>query len=254
MKNINVPGHMKSSMISYASRAALLMLILYATVCASCLRHGLVHAITPVERPDVETTRYGTAMIRSLYCDIMVEPVDAGLWRAVRKSNSYGTNPHPGTLQRTPPLIAFQVVVKNTVNAPIRLQNVQLCLGSRTIDALTADGVRDRLKSSSYSGFNLDALFSSRRLISEPVLHEAIDYDRDTIDMSLDFIPPRDSVLTIRAFERPPVASRAFRLRFVIAAMGSLKTIDFDFTRDEHRTRKTNSREQYKKERTDHDE
>jgi hypothetical protein len=134
------------------------------------------------------------------------------------------------------------------------LQKAQLCFGPHTMDAMTAVGVRDRLKSSPYSGFNLDAILSFRRLISEPDLNEAIDYDRDTIDMKLDFIPPRDSVMTIIAFEKMPVASRKFKLRLVIAAMGNLKTIDFDFARDEYRTGKKENREQYKKERAAHDE
>jgi hypothetical protein len=244
----------KSMIPSYAGAAALLMLLLPASLCVFCLRPGLVHVITPVERPDVETTKYGTALIRSLYCDIMVEPVDAGLWRSIRNSRVYGKIPDPGSLRRTPPLTAFQVVVKNTVNAPIQLQKAQLCSGPHTMDAMTAVGVRDRLKSSPYSGFNLDTILSFRRLISEPDLNEAIDYDRDTIDMKLDFIPPRDSVMTIIAFEKMPVASRKFKLKLVIAAMGNLKTIDFDFARDEYRTGKKENREQYKKERAAHDE
>jgi len=238
---------MKSSVPSYAGAAAFLILILSASLCTSCLRTGLVRSITPVERPDVEATKYGTATVRSLYCDIMVEPVDDGLWRSIRNSAAYGKTPDPGSLQRTPPLTAFQVVVKNTLNAPIQLRNTQLSFGPRTMEAQTADGVRDRLKSPSYSGFNLDAIFSFRRLISERDGSEAIDYDRDTVDMKLDFIPPRDSVLTIIVFERMPVSSRTFKLRFVIAAMGNLKTIDFDFIRDEHREGKT--KEQYKKDR-----
>ena len=254
MTIVDIPVHMKSSIPSYARAAALLILILPASLCISCLRPGLVHVITPVERSEVEITKYGTALIRSLYCDIMVEPVNAGLWRSIRNSEAYGKAPDPGILQATPPLTAFQVVVKNTVNAPIQLKKAQLCFGPHTMDAVTSGGLRGRLKSSSYSGFNPGAMLSFRRLISEWDLTEAIDYDRDTLDMKLDFIPPRDSILTIIAFERIPAASRRFKLRFVIAAMGNLKTIDFDFIRHEYHTGKTNSSEQYKKERAAYDE
>jgi len=230
------------------------MLILPVTLCISCLRPGLVHIIAPVERSDVETTKYGTAIIRSLYCDIMVEPVDSELWRALRKSEAYGKTPERGILQRTPALTAFQVVVKNTLNAPIQLKKAQLCFGPHTADAMTSGGIRERLKSPSYSGYNFGAMLSYRRLISEWDSMGIIDYDRDTIGMKLDFIPPRDAVLTIIAFERIPVESRKFKLRLVITAMGNLKTIDFDFTRYEYRTGKANIREKYKKERATYDE
>lgn len=233
----------------YAGAAALLMMIVAASLCTSCLSPGLVHTITPVERPDVETTRYGTALIRSLYCDIVAEPLDKRSWRKIRSSRAYGKTLDPGSFQRTPPLTAFQAVIKNTVNAPIQLKKAQLCFGPHTVDALNADSLRYRLRSSSYSGFNLDAIPSLRRLISEWDLTEDIDYDRDTIDMKLDFIPPRDSILTIIPFERMPVASRTFKLRLVIAAMGSAKTIDFDFTRDEYRTEDRKSGRQDKKDR-----
>ena len=232
--NILIP--MKISITSISSAAAIMTIILPLMNCLSCLQPGILHDFRPAERADVETTKYGSALIRSIYCDIMVESVDEALWRGLRSSHAYGKTPQQGILQRIPPITAFQVVLKNTVNAPIQLKKAQLCLGADAVDAMTITGIGARLKSPSYSGFNFGAMLSFRRLISEWDSMKNIDYDRDAIDMKLSFVPPRDAVLTIIAFERIPVEARSFKLRFMIAAMGNIKTIDFDFTRREYRT------------------
>jgi hypothetical protein len=239
---------MKISITSISSAAAIMTIILPLMNYLSCLQPGILHDVRPAERTDVEITIYGSALIRSIYCDIMVEPVDEALWSSLRSSQAYGKTPQQGILQRIPSITAFQVILKNTVNAPIQLKKAQLCIGAITVDAMTINEIGARLKSPSYSGFNFGAMLSYRRFISEWDPMKNIDYDRDTIDMKLGFVPPRDAVLTIVAFERIPVEARSFKLRFMITAMGNIKTIDLDFTRREYHTGEKDDSKKNKKE------
>lgn len=245
---------MKTSITTISGAAVIMIIILPLMTCLSCIRTGLMHEIKPTDRADVETTKYGTAIIRSIYCDIFVEAVDAILWRNIRNSDAYGKTPQPGILQRNPPLVAFQAIVKNTLNAPIQLKKAQLIFSSGAMNAITVTGIGKQLNSPSYSGFNFSAMLSFRRLISEWDYMKNVDYDRDTIDLKLNFVPPRDTVLTIIAFERIPVEVRTFKLQFMIEAMGNIKTIDFDFARHEYRAGEKDDSGKNKKERATYDE
>jgi hypothetical protein len=227
---------MRTSIKSISGPAISVLMFLMLVNCLSCLRTGILHDIRPAERADVETTKYGTALIRSIYCDISVEPVDEALWLSIRSSDAYGRTPQQGILLRNPPLVAFQIIMKNTLNAPIQLKKARICFGSVAVDAMNVAGIAERLNSPSYSGFNFSEMLSLRRLISEWDYMKNIVYDRDTIGLKLNYVPPRDTVLTMIAFERIPVEVRKFKLQIMIAAMGNIKTVDFDFNRHEYRT------------------
>ncbi|HOT46739.1 MAG TPA: hypothetical protein PLM53_18915 [Spirochaetota bacterium] len=216
--------------------AAGIAVAILAAIALSCHPgSGLVQETLPAESAVVDITGAKTARIRSIYCDITVEPIDASDWERLAGVSAY-RRAGPGPLsRRTPPLAAFLVIVKNTVNAPIRLEKAQILHDGATMAALTADRAGDRLRSPAYSWIDFRKLLSPRRLIAEPEPLRKLDFDRDTIDTRLDFIPPQDHVLTIIAFDWIPVEIRKYRVDFTVSAMGGMRNLAVEFTRNEYR-------------------
>lgn len=192
--------------------------------------------IMPAGRPDTEIIGTASALIRNIYCDIRVDPVDSALWRRLLSSSAYAGAALPGARQRIPPVTAFLVTVKSTVRSPLRMENTLIRHGATEAGAITAEEMKARFSSASYSRLRFDNMSAFRRILNENDPPDTLDYDRDTISLRLDFIPPNDSVLKIIVFERIPAEVRKFKLRFIINAMGINKTIDFDFIRREYRT------------------
>lgn len=217
-----------------ASSIALFMTL---SVFLTCLpRQGLVQVIMPVNRPDTEITGMASALIRSIYCDIRVDPVDDALWRRINSSDVYTGPGQAGRRQRIPPVAAFLVTIKSTVHAPIRLDNALIRYGSTETAAMTAGEMNARFTSAAYSRYRFDRMFAFRRILDEIDPPGLPDFDRDTIALMLDFIPPDDSVVKIVAFDTIPGGVGEFTLRLMISAMGSRKNIDFYFLRRDYRT------------------
>ncbi|OHD66047.1 MAG: hypothetical protein A2176_09820 [Spirochaetes bacterium RBG_13_51_14] len=215
----------------------IVLLAVPIALCLSCLtRRELVRVTRPAERSDIDIIKSGSALIRSLYCDITAEAVDDALWRKLRTARAYSLVPGSAARQRIPPLTAFHVMVKNTAPTPIRIEKAQVRYGAVARDALAADEIAGRLKSPSYSVYNFCALLSPRRLLEEKDAAGNIDYDRDTISSKLDFVPPNDTVLKLIVFDRIPVEAGTFKLLIRITASGREKIIDFDFTGRDYRT------------------
>ncbi len=222
-----------------------MILFMCLQICPSCRPgNGLVQETVPAESAMVDLLHARTGRIRSIYCDILVEPVDGDRWGQLMRTRVYRKPGRPPLFRRPPPVTAFLVVLKNTVNAPLRLENVQVISDGMSMDALTADRISARFKSPSYAWCDFGRMLTFRRLVEEPRSMKRIDFDRDTIDMKLDFVPPRDSVIRVIAFERMPVEIRRFKLRFSVAAMGSVREIAVEFTRNEYRDNKKKKQEE----------
>lgn len=154
-------------------------------------RNGLVQETLPAESAVVDIMGAKTARVRSIYCDIMVEPLDAAGWDRLAKASVYRNTRRRPAFRRTPPLTAFLVILKNTVNAPIRLEKTHLLTAGSSMEALTAERIGTRFRSPAYSWWDFGRMLSLRRLAAEPESLQRIDIDRDTIGTKLDFIPPR---------------------------------------------------------------
>jgi hypothetical protein len=125
--------------------------VLSAAILLSCLPgERLVHVTRPAERTDVELTAGGGALIRSVYCDVTVEPADAALWDRIAKTAAYGKKPSPGARRRTPPLAAFHLIVKSTIGSPLRLDRARLVAGDAARDSLTREATAHRLPQPAY--------------------------------------------------------------------------------------------------------
>jgi hypothetical protein len=209
---------------------------LSAAFLLSCLPgERLVHVTRPVERTDVEITAGGGALIRSVYCDVTVEPADAAFWDRVGRTAAYGKKPSPGARRRVPPLAAFHLIIKSTIGSPLRLERARITAGDTARDSLTRDAVARRLSSPAYSCYDFAGLLSYRRLMVERDSSRWIDYDRETIASTLDFIPPGDSVVTMVLFERPPVGQERFRITLEFSSLGGRKAVSCDFDRRDYR-------------------
>lgn len=219
--------------------AAILMVILF-----SCHPgNGLIQETLPAESAMVDITGAKTGRVRSIYCDITVEPISASDWERLAGASVYRRTGRPPLSRRTPPLAAFLVIVKNTVNAPIRLERVQVIHDGGAMEALTAERAGERLRSPAYSWLDFRKLLSPRRLTAEPEPLKKLDFDTDTIATGLDFIPPQDHVLTIVAFDWIPVEIRKYRVDFTVSAMGGMRNLAVEFARKEYRGGKKTGKE-----------
>ena len=123
-----------------------------AALLLSCLPgERLVRVVRPVERTDVEITADGGALIRSVNCDVTVEPADAALWDRIAGTTAYGKRPAPGARRRVPPLAAFHLIIKSTVGSPLRLERSRITYDGGAGDSLTRDAAARRLGSPAYS-------------------------------------------------------------------------------------------------------
>jgi hypothetical protein len=227
---------MKQPGSRYILRARVIALPAAAALLLSCLPgEGLVHLTRAVERTDVEITAGGSTLIRSVYCDITIEPADSALWEKLGKAAAYRKKPLPGARRRVPPLAAFHVIIKSTIGAPLRLERSRIFSGDTTADCLKRDTIAARLRSPAYSYYDFASLLSYRRLTVERDSFRLIDYDRDTIASTFDFIPPGDTVVTMLFFERPPAGQERFRLTLEFSASGNRKTVSCDFTSRDYR-------------------
>ncbi|MBP7739047.1 MAG: hypothetical protein KA369_23970 [Spirochaetes bacterium] len=235
---------MKSSPMQWIHSAAAAALILVLPLTLSCgQRSSLVREILPTENIAVDILQARAARVRSIYCEITVEPVDEARWKDLMKAAAYRKPGPQMALQRTPTLSAFLVLLKNTLNAPLRIEKAQIVAGDAVMEALRADGLGARFRSPAYGWCDFDRLLSIRRMTGEQEALYKIDIDRDTIETRLDFIPPRDTVLAVMAFEKIPPGIRRFKLRFSIAALGGTREVLIDFTRREYRAADTGKNE-----------
>lgn len=235
-----------------AMAAALIMPHVFFVSCMS--RQGITRDTRPVESAGVETTRNGYALLRSIYCDILAAPVDEEAWARLLSGGTFARGPAPRMRQRVPPVTAILLVLKSTVNAPLTLKNAQLLHGNSGLSALTADRLSELLKSPAYSGIDVRKMLLPRRIIREGDAAVPVDLERDTIELKLDFVPPRDTVMILLVFEKMPAEARTFRLRLTISALGSEKNQDIDFTRLEFRAGSEDAAWKKKRERASYDE
>ncbi len=214
------------------AETAMIMVMLALLSCQP--RNGLLQETLPSESAVVEILGIKIARVRSISCDIMVEPVNAEGWDRLAKASVYRRAGPGPVVRRIPPVAAFLVILKNTVNAPIRLAKTRIICSGTTMELLTAETIITRFRSPSYSWLDFGRLLSFRRLVAEPESLAKIDFDRDTIETRLDFIPPQDTVIIVTAFDRIPVEFRKFKLLFTIAAMGATRDIAVEFNRNEY--------------------
>ncbi len=224
------PASIRMTLLSAALTTALLL-----TAGAACGPRALERFTLPVDRAAVEITADGTSLMRSVYCDISVAPIEGPAWHRLLRRGACSGPAGRAVDVPIPPLTLFHVIVRSTVNLPVRVERAELRYDEGTISSLGVKEMRDRFSSSSYSACDPAILLSFRRLLEEHTSPGAIDYRRDTIESKLDFIPPYDYVAGVVAFERIPHREKRFILRFLIESAGKKRNVDFHFERIERR-------------------
>ena len=131
--------------IHITATAVLLMILPHTMSCGQ--RNSLVREILPTENIAVDILHAWAAGVRSIYCEITVEPADEGRWKDLMKTAAYHRPGSRLVSRRRPPLTAFLVLLKNTVNAPIRIEKTQILAGGDVMEALGADGLGARFRS-----------------------------------------------------------------------------------------------------------
>ena len=82
--------------------------------------------------------------------------------------------------------------------------------------------------------------FLNGRVTPEKLKFKDINIENDTIPLRVPFIPSEDTVYRIVAFPYLPVRDRNFKINFLINSAGEKKIIDFDFSRQEYRSKGNN--------------
>lgn len=212
-------------------------IIIMALAGFACLRHQAIeHSVRAVERPEVEITGSGSALIRSSSCDVIMEPMDRLLWSVLLRSDAYTRHPDREMSRRLPPLTFVHVIIRNTSASPLTVSSALVRFGNRTLPSLTALDLGRILASPAYSFLDFNSLLSFRRLMEARDSAALINYDTDTVGSLFPFIPPEDTALTLLAFDRIPSDIQSWRVSLTVKAGRNIKNIDFDFLRHEERT------------------
>ena len=208
-----------------AGRRALTLLLasFAATACAPGALERIYH---PADHPGLEITAGGPALVRSVYCDIAVEHLAKGRVEDLLERTAEGRR---CLSARLGPLRFFHVIVRSTVDMPIRVERAEILHDGGVMASLDAGELRRRLGGPGPSRCDPGAVFHRRRLLEERASLSEIDIGRDTVESRLDFIPPRDTVEEIFIFDRIPSAASRFTIRFTIDATGRKRNVDVRF-------------------------
>ena len=232
--------------------AAYIIILLMACPAACLRRQAIERSVGAVERPEVEITRSGAALIRSSACDVIMESLDPALWRVLLRSAAYTRSPNLKIGQRLPPLTFVHVIIRNTSPAPLTVSSARIRAGETDLPRLSAGDLGRILASPSYSIFDFNSLLSFRRLLEERDSAALINYDADTVGSLFPFVPPGDTAVTVLAFGRVPADAGSWRVSITVEAGRNKKDLNFDFRPLERRSagvraaKKNTAREKYR--------
>ncbi|TAL36617.1 MAG: hypothetical protein EPN93_07275 [Spirochaetes bacterium] len=204
----------------------------------SCSRSpGIDRATVPVESAYVEAREGRMAVARALGLTVSLEPVAPADFERILDYKPYTNKEHSATL-RIPPLEFFQLVIQNDRGAPMLVSAVgtELSYGKETLKRIPGKDLAARFTSPAFSFLNFPAFEIPRRLASAKTGIADIDYDDDLGEIKDGNLAAGDRMLMIVAFDWIPVAHRGFRVT-VRPEGDPKKSIDFDFTRFEYRTK-----------------
>lgn len=220
-----------------ACAAAAAALFLGPLLLASCMsRQGITRGLRPSAAAGTVTTERGAALVRSVYCDIQAEHVSEAKWARLLSCGAFSRGRVLPVRRRFPPLTVFMVTLASTVNAPLVLKNAQVRYGGTVKDAMTPARLAAATRSPAYAGTDAEAVLTPRRIMREEDASGPVDCGRDTIEMRLDFVPPRDTVMQVLAFEKIPYGARMITLSLTISALGGEKAFSIDFEPFEYRS------------------
>jgi len=180
--------------------------------------------------PQIEIISGKAAMIRTYYCDVIVENVRKEEWDILRNYSFFRGGGDDYPLEA-----AFHVIVSNTWDRPVKVESVSLSWQGGGAEAEYFKSVKDENFFSDRYNINLRNLWKSRRILSDKRLLRTIDFYDDTIAYRFDFIAPGDRVSNFYLFNFVPPGVDNFRLSVTIKYLNFKKVIDFDMNRFDYR-------------------
>lgn len=204
---------------------AALIAMLAAISVIGCFRSSDSVFLRADERADVEIVKGRAGLIRTVYCDIYIEYVDADGWNYIRKNSTFR-----GDGIGYPVKPCFFIIVVNTWNRPVVVEKVESLYNGKLNAAEDFSFIRDPDYAASRYSVNLDRMMKPRRLLSDGDIFEEIDFDEDSLEYRLDFIAPGDRVSFFRFFRRVP-GGKSSKISMTIKYFDMKKVIDFDIGR-----------------------
>ena len=211
--------------------------ILVITFSLCCSSGQMDRRATPKESVRMETLKAGRGLVRSMYCDLYADELNPSEWERLFDCESFKKKIDRSDIRspRIPELLFIRIMLRNTSKFPIRIGDVTIVYGKNTAPALDRKALDEYIRSPMYTPVNWDYLLAPRTLLQVPET-EIINYDKDSVRTTLDFIPSGDTVMRIIPFQRVPVQERDFTLKLTVTDGRDKKIIDFEFHRFEYRT------------------
>lgn len=119
-------------------------------------------------------------------------------------------------------------MISNTWNRPFQVTRVEIISGGKSIKPDFFGFIKKSGYSSARYRIDLEKFWKTRRVLTDAIMVEEIDFDYDTVQYDLGFIAPDDEVIFFRTFEWIPVESEKTRIRIGIKYYEMEKVIDFD--------------------------
>jgi hypothetical protein len=222
--------------ISFTKKSAIILTIISLLMITSCgQRFGITRYDRPQENAVIDIEEEGTAIIRSLYCDITIKELKDNSFLKIINNKEFQNN-NSQKKMRVPKLHFFTVSIKNTTNYPIVLKSIQRTYDSDNDAILTAVDIKKQYKSPLYQGIDFETLLHPRRLSTDDFQNKKFEYARDTLRSQLSFISPGDTIMQIIAFKKLPLNVRNYAINFTISRRSLEKIIAFDMVRFEYRS------------------
>jgi len=205
---------------------------------------GRKFGIERFDRPNnslaVGIDKNGTALIRSLYCDISLQQIQDWQWEKILSSKSLINPKIRKKIYRVPKVLFFETTIKNTWKYPVEIEKITIDYGKTSKKSLTHSDMAMQYKSPLYKLFNFEEIFKTRRVIAKKKPLDTMNFSTETIPYRISFIPPGDLALKIFALEKPESRERNYRITFHLKLLKEKKVIAFNIMRFEYRTRGKN--------------
>ena len=202
-------------------------------------KYGIERIISPVERIDVSVVNE-SALIRTQYGDIYMEYMDSKKWESVLKFSNYSSGKFS---YRIPHFSSYFITVKNAFTKPIKITDIVLLAEGKIFPRLSTHELNKDYGTEQYRNFNFMELNTPRRLL--PVSLEVdvtspsvtkINFEKDTVTFSPDYIAPDDTIIFFAFFNASSADGEKYKIKIDLDAGGMKKVIDFDFVKSEYRT------------------
>lgn len=209
--------------------------IMTAVTLISCMSSSVQWVTQAEENSFIELTPGDAALVRSIYCDVYLEPVDEIKWKKLLGFYRYATgNPHLKTYD-IPPLEFMHFIVTNTGDDPLIIKDAFIEAGGEVIRSLSAEEIQQRFPYKRYDIFNFKNLFAMRRFTGEKEDIMSIDYPRQTLDLRFDFISPGDTVVFLRAFDWVSFSYDRYTVAIIVQSGNYARRISFKLKRVQYR-------------------